>query len=113
MPDYDGQTPGVAPCHGCGGSVLFAIPDGQDGGTVIALDPDDRGALVAWEDATGTARYRLVKAAHQLAFGEFLFRFHDPVCPALAPVRPIGNAKSVRSRRPVRTDTTTRRASAR
>jgi hypothetical protein len=110
MTDYDGQTPGVAPCHGCGGSVLFAVPDGEDG-TVVALDPDDRGLLVAWEDAE-TARCRPVKATYQLALGEFLFRFHDPVCPALAPVRPIGMAPSVRSRRPVRTSTE-RRASAR
>jgi hypothetical protein len=110
MTGYDDQEPGVAPCHGCGGDVLFAIPEGRD--DVIALDPDERGLLVAWEDAE-TARCRPVKATYQLALGEFLFRFHDPVCPALAPVAAIGSAKSVRDCRPVRPSTERRHANAR
>lgn len=111
MTGYDGQTPGVAPCHGCGRSVLFAEPDGEDG-TVVALDPDERGPIVAWEDDE-TARCRPVKPMYQLALGEFLFQYHDPVCPALAPVLAIGSAKSVRSRRPVRPATERRTAHAR
>lgn len=85
MTSHDDQAPGVAPCHGCGSDVLFAVPDGQDG-TVIALDPDERGGLAAFEDSAGTARCRPVAATYQLALGEFLFRYHDPACPALAPV---------------------------
>ena len=105
--DDDYQAPGVAPCHGCGQSVLFAVPDGSD--EVLALDPNDRGLIAAWEDDSGTARCRRVKATHQLALGEFLFRFHDATCPAIARPRPISSAKSLRPARPV-TPATPRRA---
>lgn len=84
MTSHDDQDPGVAPCHGCGRDVLFAVPDGS--ADVLALDPDDRGAVAAWEDGSGTARCRPVAATYQIALGEFLFRYHDPACPALAPV---------------------------
>ena len=111
MTSHDDQDPGVAPCHGCGQDVLFAVPAGSE--EVLAMDPDDRGVIAAWEDDSGTARCRRVKATHQLALGEFLFRFHDATCPAIARPRPIGSAPSARPRRPVRPASTPRRANAR
>lgn len=94
--DDDYQAPGVAPCHGCGQSVLFAVPDGTD--EVLALDPDERGVIAAWQDQAGTARCRRLKPNDQLALGEFLFRFHDATCTALAPVVPLQAAPSLRPR---------------
>lgn len=105
--DDDYQAPGVAPCHACGQSVLFAVPDGAD--EVLALDPDERGVIAAWQDGDGIARCRRVKVSEQLALGEYLFRFHDATCTAIARPRPIGTAPS--ARRPARPEP--RRASAR
>lgn len=87
MTSDDDQEPGVACCHGCEGNVLFARFTPGASEVVYALDPDERGPIAAWEDDTGTARCRHVGAGEQLRLGEYLFRFHDPSCPALA--RPI------------------------
>ena len=102
------QRPGVAHCR-CGQRVLFALPHGED--EPVAIDPAEDGPLVAWQDDTGTARCRPWKPGEPLALGEYFFRPHDPVCPALAPVVAITTAPSLRPR--PRTATGGRRASAR
>jgi hypothetical protein len=102
------QHPGVAPCRRCRQRVLFAV--GADG-SVHALDPDEQGAIAAWEDDTGTARCRRTGAGEQLRLGEFLFRFHEPFCPVVATVTPITSARSLR--RPRRPASARRTASAR
>lgn len=103
----DYQAPGVDECHGCGKRVLFALAADD---VVLALDPDDRGVIAAWQDGDGIARCRRVKVSEQLALGEFLFRFHDATCTAITRPVAIGSAPS--QRRPSRPDTP-RRASAR
>lgn len=99
------QAPGVDECHGCGKRVLFALAADD---VVLALDPDERGVIAAWQDGDGIARCRRVSVSGQLALGEFLFRFHDATCTAIARPRPIGTAPS--ARRPARPDAPRRAA---
>jgi hypothetical protein len=73
-----GQRPGVANCHECGRRVLFAVTPER---TIVALDPDETGRIVGWQDEKRIARCRLDDHG-QLALGEHLFRLHDPGCPA-------------------------------
>jgi hypothetical protein len=103
-------SPGFGRCPQCREPVLFALAVSGD---VLSLDKawdDDGTHVVAW-DCTGTPRVR--PARGRVGASEHQYTRHVVACSALAPVAAIGSAKSVRSRRPVRTDTTPRRANAR
>jgi hypothetical protein len=106
---YDDGPVGEAPCPRCKRTVYYAWDDEMnsipldpallDGPVAVMLD----GNRLPWcRDARGS----------QLAFGESLYRLHDPTCPGLATVTPIGRAPSLR-RRSVRATTPRRQASAR
>jgi hypothetical protein len=92
---YDDGPVGEAPCPRCKRTVYYAWDDEMnsipldpallDGPVAVMLD----GNRLPWcRDARGT----------QLAFGESLYRLHDPTCPGLATVTPIGRAPSLRRR---------------
>lgn len=101
-------SPGFGRCPECREPVLFALAVSGD---VLSLDKawdGDGTHVVAW-DCTGTPRLRPV--AGQASLGEHLFTRHVLACKALAPVRPIATALSLR--RPVRPASTPRRANAR
>ena len=93
MTAYETDPLGEAPCPRCKRTVYYAWDDGQNS---VALDPDllngpvavslDRNNIPWCRDARGT----------QLAFGESFYRLHDPRCPGLATVTPIGRAPSLR-----------------
>jgi hypothetical protein len=88
---------------------LFALL--VTGGLMPLSNGKDGPWAVRW-DITRTPRGRRVADDYRPAEGEHRFRPHSWSCKALAPVLAIGSAPSAR-RRPVRPETTTRRASAR
>lgn len=105
---YETDPLGEAPCPACKRTVYYAWntamesipldPDLLDGPVAVSLDRNN----IPWcRDARGT----------QLALGESFYRLHDPTCPGLATVTPIGHARSLR--RPRRAAPARRTASAR
>lgn len=106
---YETGPIGEAPCPACKRTVMFAWDDDMN---PVALDADDRGLIAVAEDPNHIPWCRPVGPTEQLTLDDRLFRLHDPHCPALAPVIPIGRARKPRRRRrqPV---TGGRRASAR
>ena len=91
-------TPGVATCPDCGERLLCAATPVGD---VLALSPDDSGPVIAYEDGEGIPRCRPAGPDEQLALGEYMFRAHDPRCPALAPVSDLAAERERRRLRPV------------
>jgi hypothetical protein len=71
---------------------MFAWDDDMN---EIALDRDDNGTVAVSLDGNRLPWCRDARGT-QLAFGEVLYRPHDPKCPGLATVTPIGHAPSLR-----------------
>lgn len=100
---------GFGDCPACRKPVLFAL---AASGAVLAFDAafEDGPWAVRW-DVTGTPRCRTAGPTGRVAGDEYRYQDHVETC-GLADVRPIASAPSIR-RRPVRPETTPRRANAR
>ena len=95
METCDGEPLGEAPCPACKRIVYWAWDDEMN---TVALDPALLDGTIAVSlDGNNLPWCRDVRGK-QLAFGESLFRLHDPHCPGLATVTPIGRAPSLRRR---------------
>lgn len=100
---------GLGGCDYCGLQVLWAL---DIDGDLVAVDENRTGHVVVRRDCTGTPRARRVSLAYRLAEGETRAGIHNDACIGLAPVVSIGRAPSLR-RRPIRTTSPRRQASAR
>lgn len=87
--------PGLGDCPDCEERVLFAL---AATGLVIALSNGSDGPWVVRWDITDTPRCRHVDYDYQAPKGEHRFRPHAWSCPALARVRLIASAPSMRRR---------------
>jgi len=102
---------GFGRCAGCDTPVLFAL---AVTGEVLAFDAafEDGPWAVAW-DCTRTPRCRAVGKSGRIREGEYLYRQHEAACAAVAepvaPVMPIGQARSRRVPAPRRAAATPRR----
>ncbi len=93
---YDPGPFGEGTCPACRQPVFWAWDPDQ---VNIPLDPDPAGTVAMSVDRNNIPWCRDARGS-QLAFDEELYRLHDPVCPGLATVTPIGSAPSLR--RPAR-----------
>jgi hypothetical protein len=85
--------PGTGPCPDCRERVLFALAVNGD---LVALSTGQDGPWAVRWDITDTPRCRRVPADYQPRKGEHRFRPHPWSCKALARVRAIGSAPSLR-----------------
>lgn len=104
---YEVGPMGDTGCPDCQGPVYIAWDDDMNR---IALEPDEDGPVAVSLDGNRLPWCRAVGS--QLAFSDRFYRLHAPRCPALAPVRAITSARSLR-RRPRPAATGRRTASAR
>jgi hypothetical protein len=94
---YDVGPMGDTECPDCRQPVYIAWDDDMNR---IALEPDDAGTIAVSLDGNRLPWCRDARGS-QLAFGDRFYRLHRPRCTALAPVRAITSARSLR--RPKRT----------
>lgn len=94
--EFDIGPIGDMPCPGCGRTVMYAWDDEMN---PVCLDPADDGDVIVAEDANRIPWCRAATDG-QLAFGEVLYRLHDPVCPALATVADLGERRKRKFPRP-------------
>jgi hypothetical protein len=105
---YDTGPLGHERCPACQQVVYWAWDADM---ASVALESDLNGIVAVRIDGNDFPWCRDARGK-QLAFGESLYRLHDPTCPGLATVTRIDRAPSVR-RRPARPATPRRTASAR
>lgn len=86
---------GIGDCPDCHVRVLLAVA--VDGGLVLLDEGADGPVVVRW-DCTDTPRVRLCPPGWRKPRGidEHRFRLHRDSCKALARVREIGSARSMR-----------------
>jgi hypothetical protein len=89
---YDTGPLGEVPCPACKQVIYLAWDDEMNR---VALDADSSGTVAVSLDGNRLPWCRDARGT-QLAFGEELYLLHDPQCPGLATVTPIGDAKSRR-----------------
>lgn len=94
---YDVGPMGDTECPDCQEPVYVAWDDDMNR---IALEPDNAGTIAVTLDGNQLPWCRDARGS-QLAFGDRFYRLHRPRCPAIAPVRAITSARSLR--RPKRT----------
>jgi hypothetical protein len=89
---YDTGPLGEVPCPVCK-QVIYLAWDGDM--NRVSLDADPAGTVAVSLDGNCLPWCRDARGT-QLTFDEELYRLHDPQCPGLATVTPIGNARSRR-----------------
>lgn len=107
---YETGPMGDTECPDCREPVYVAWDDEMNR---VALEPDEAGPVAVSLDGNRLPWCRDARGS-QLAFGDRFFRLHAPRCKALAGVRPITSARSLRrAARPSRAVREGRTASAR
>ena len=89
---YETGPMGDTECADCGRPVYVAWDDEMNR---VALEPDANGVVAVSLDGNRLPWCRDARGS-QLAFGDRFYRLHRPRCSALAPVRPITTARSLR-----------------
>jgi hypothetical protein len=84
---------GIGDCPDCDVRVLFAM---DAHGELVPLDEGRDGPVAVRWDITDTPRVRPVNPDYKPREGEHRFRLHRDSCSALARVRQIGSARSIR-----------------